>query len=328
MDDVPFRRSQLGADLVALIVGNSDQGGISIQLTNNSVVYGTNALVLVRYQEMVNVEALAHELGHVMGAGHAWITADQLGTGGGVFPYSYGYQFTNNNQIYGDIMSYAATYLGPNGLPGEILPYYSNPQVSWAGIPIGRAANLDHPADNATTLNITGTTAAQFAPTRILPANSVWVTNLGDSTLTISGISITPPAPWVSAGAGQPIVISPGGYAQIPVAVDYAQAPSGFSSPRMQLTSNGSSDPANDSEVLIMVDNHMAATPPQVTAQSGGGSIQLKVITRPQASATVWKSVDLQTWSAVYQTNSLGAFSWTEPIGISGPKAFYKVSVQ
>src|SRR5262249_32591903 len=150
---------------------------------------------------------LAHELGHVMGASHAWITDNSAG----VFPYSHGYQFTNANQIYGDIMSYAFIYTGPNGLPGEILPYYSNPQVTWAGVPIGRAANLDHPADNATTLNITGPTAAAFRPTKVPSSSIVNVTNLGDSTLTLSAITFNPSATWISAPVALPLVLGPGG---------------------------------------------------------------------------------------------------------------------
>ncbi|HXI72531.1 MAG TPA: M12 family metallo-peptidase [Verrucomicrobiae bacterium] len=328
LDDVQFRQSQLGADLVGLIVGNSDQGGISKQLTNISVAYKTNALVLVNYVAMANFMALAHELGHVMGAGHSWVTAEQLGTGGGVFPYSYGFQFTNNNHIYGDIMSYAAAYKGPDGQYGDILPYFSNPQASWAGILIGRAANLDHPADNATTLNITGPTAAQFAPTVVPSSSSVWVTNFGDSSLTISSIAMSPPASWVNIPTSFPIIISPGASAQISINIDFTKAPTSFSSTRMLLTSNGSSDPANDSEVLIMVDNHTPLSPPQVTVQPTAGGIQMNVNSRSQTLTTVWKSVDLQNWSQVFQTNSPDAFNLIESILPSEPKAFYKVSVQ
>lgn len=327
LDEVSSMRGELGADLVALIVGNSDQGGIAKELTGDTVD-PNNASVLATYRRMMDVEALAHELGHVMGAGHAWVTVDDdpNHAGGGIFPFSYGYQFTHNGQVYGDIMSYAELYTGPNGLPGKILPYYSNPQVTWQGVPIGRAADVVAPADNARTLNATGSAVAQFQPTRVSASSSIRVANSGDVSLTITSIAITPTSAWITLPVSLPILIPPGEASQIPVNVDFAKAPPGFSNTRLVVTSDASGNSASDSEVLIMLDKQPASEPPQVAARSVAGSVVLSIVARPQEVVTVWKSSDLRTWSSVFQTNSPGAFTWTGTASGLSPYGFFKVS--
>ena len=68
-----------------------------------------------------NNYTLAHEIGHIIGAGHERGNPDGAR---GPFTYSYGYRFTAAGILQHDIMSYD---------PGLEIPYYANPAVSYHG---------------------------------------------------------------------------------------------------------------------------------------------------------------------------------------------------
>ncbi|MBV8781082.1 MAG: hypothetical protein JO353_06765 [Phycisphaerae bacterium] len=75
---------------------------------------------------------LAHEIGHNLGAGHDQPDND----GPGVTSYAYGYHYIGNNgRLYQDVMDYS------NGI---VLPFFSTPDFSWAGEPIGNAKHADN----------------------------------------------------------------------------------------------------------------------------------------------------------------------------------------
>ena len=48
--------------------------------------------------------------------------------------YAHGYRFNAGGTVYHDIMSYD---------PGETIPYFSNPRLSYLGVPIGTAKSAD-----------------------------------------------------------------------------------------------------------------------------------------------------------------------------------------
>jgi hypothetical protein len=133
MDSVPKLRDALGADLVVLLDSQGTEtntgyiAGVGSQLTSLQNSARANCAYLVIDAGASESDyVLAHELGHTLGAAHA------LGDPGssGLAADAHGYRFTGNDgDTYHDIMAYE---------PGELIPYYSDPDLSYAGQPIGK----------------------------------------------------------------------------------------------------------------------------------------------------------------------------------------------
>jgi len=148
--NVPELRSYYQADLVTFISDNvQDNGGsitmgLSWELTSRdgnptqafSVVVDPSALSkLPAGYESVTYEdlavTLAHELGHNLGATHDPINDPSPNTGRPAFIQGRGYRFVGDDGIlYHTIMAYS---------PGTTIPYYSNPNITYQGVPIGSA---------------------------------------------------------------------------------------------------------------------------------------------------------------------------------------------
>ncbi|HVS69682.1 MAG TPA: M12 family metallo-peptidase [Phycisphaerae bacterium] len=140
LDNAETLRDWMGADLVSLFVsGGSPAGqgqetiGISSQLYvptgrgNDEIAYS----VISQETAAAPDYTLAHELGHNLGATHA--VGDPTDTGAAA--YAHGYRFTGDDgTLYHDVMAYD---------PGQEIPYYSNPRISYQGVPEGDAATAD-----------------------------------------------------------------------------------------------------------------------------------------------------------------------------------------
>ena len=153
MDEAASLRSSYGADLVCLFVADGDAGGLAY--TMSSTTDPENASrgfsVVVAGQSAGPVYTLAHELGHNFGAVHDLENSD----GPGLYADSYGYRFTGaDGVLYHDIMSYD---------PGQTIPYYSNPAVSYEGVSTGQSGL----ADVARTINASAPVVAAYEPTRV-----------------------------------------------------------------------------------------------------------------------------------------------------------------
>lgn len=153
MDNVHALRDLYHADLVALIVDDDEPGepcGIG-DLMN--FVGEDSAWTVNRWS--CSTQILAHEFGHNMGCCHA------VGDGGGceqggLFAYSNGHRFVGNSgQQWRTVMAYR---------PGERIPHFSNPQITFDGQPTGVDLNQPQPAHNALTINQTAVTVANFRP--------------------------------------------------------------------------------------------------------------------------------------------------------------------
>ncbi len=155
------------ADQVAMIVESTEACGIGYLMSTVSTAFETNAFTVVARNCATGYYSYAHELGHNQGARHDWYVDDTTNS-----PYSY-----NKGKVYvpgpwRTIMAYntecadALTYC-------TRLPYWSNPDVLYGGIPMGvpigtntsciagvPSPNCD--ADNRTTLNNTAWTVANF----------------------------------------------------------------------------------------------------------------------------------------------------------------------
>lgn len=156
LDGAAAVRNAYGADLVMLVVENSNGGGNADLMTN--ITSPTNsglAFCAIAANSLgANNYTVAHELGHTLGAGHERNNPFQNVVG--PFSYSYGYRFTAAGRTYHDIMSYD---------PGIGVPYYANPAVSYLGSPTGAAIGSADEADLASTFAQTGPVVANYRAT-------------------------------------------------------------------------------------------------------------------------------------------------------------------
>ncbi len=146
LDAVHGERDALGADLVALLTGESPSYcGVAYLLGTNSPGWGFSVTV---WDCAVGGLTFTHELGHNQGCCHA--PGDGGGcTSGGVFPYSVGNRFFGDSgQQWRTVMAYS---------PGTRAIRLSSPVVLQDGVPTGTAD-----ADNARTLVETAETMANF----------------------------------------------------------------------------------------------------------------------------------------------------------------------
>ncbi len=146
MDAVHCLRDAYGADFCALIVNSFDACGIGYLMGNPSPGFASSAFT-VTARGCLSSYTFAHELGHNQGSHH---DRDNAGSSP-AYPYSYGWR-TPGNQ-YRTVMSYA---------PGTRIPYFSNPDVTFQGFPLGVPQGQANAADNARSIRNTAAIVSQF----------------------------------------------------------------------------------------------------------------------------------------------------------------------
>jgi hypothetical protein len=157
MDEVHTARTNLGADLVSLWIEDVGSAGgvvgLGYQLSSLSTGFAPWAFsVTEQYWAAGPGYAFSHELGHNMGADH-----DRANTsGGGLDPYSFGYQHTTPT-TFRTIMAYSCS-----SVYCPHVNYWSNPNVSYSGSPTGISTSSSNSAYNAQTLNNSKSTVAAF----------------------------------------------------------------------------------------------------------------------------------------------------------------------
>ncbi len=151
MDNVHTLRDTYGADEVALIVNQSAYCGLGYLMQTLSSSFAPYAFVVVSIDCATGYYSLAHEWGHNMGCAHD--RANAVGSPG-VYDYSYGYQAPD--EAFRTIMAYDC----PSGCPR--LNYWSNPDKSYGGQPMGVVYTDPQAADNHKSLNNTLSTVRNF----------------------------------------------------------------------------------------------------------------------------------------------------------------------
>ena len=144
-------RGQYQADLVCMITETTGGPlGLANLMREVGPEFAEHAFSVVQRQFANTYFVMAHELGHNMGCQHDRANS----SGSGAYSFSYGHRFAVSNVNYHDVMS-------PQ--PGLPIPYYSNPSVSFLGVPTGIPLGQTNAASNARTLELTLPIVAQFS---------------------------------------------------------------------------------------------------------------------------------------------------------------------
>lgn len=151
-------RERLGADVaVTLIDTGSAYGttGLSWALAPEGYDgFSEYAFSVCAVRAVAESHTMTHEVGHLMGAGHSDRQAQWLDPGPLLHPYSSGYYFNTNGVPCRTVMAYDDD--GYGNLYYET-PYFSTPEVSLDGVPVGTPVN-----DNARTLRETAAYVSGF----------------------------------------------------------------------------------------------------------------------------------------------------------------------
>lgn len=162
MEEVHTLRDQYGADLVSLIGELSDVGGMAWMLssTSGSPHYGFS---INRVQQMWNSYTFIHEVGHNMGNHHSRNQQGApAGIFGGIFDYSTGWRFTDDDSLsMATVMTYAEG--------STRIPYFSNPDITYNGVPTGSYGGDYAPADNVRSMRYTRHLISNYRPSQIDP---------------------------------------------------------------------------------------------------------------------------------------------------------------
>jgi len=142
MDTIHILRSIYKADLVQLLSldnepGVAGRGYLLLDTTGDS--YNAFSAINVT-QAGDNSLTSIHEIGHNLGLGHgANMTANKTA---GIFPYSEGWDWTGTDGVkYSSVMGYETGY--SDGKSRTRVPYFSNPNVDYAGVATGDAVRAD-----------------------------------------------------------------------------------------------------------------------------------------------------------------------------------------
>ncbi len=150
LDPVHALRNNYSADLVIMLVANTQYCGLAYLMSNPDVGFSSYAFSVVSINCASGYYSFAHEAGHNMGSQHNRENASQQGA----FNYSYG--FYNQGASFRTIMAYNC----PGGCTR--VNHWSNPNITYNGLPTGVSESNPAAAFNSLSLNQTAAFVANF----------------------------------------------------------------------------------------------------------------------------------------------------------------------
>lgn len=151
LDTIHALRTAVGADLVTLVTETTGGSAAGLAYLYQGFASSSNGFSVV--QRAGCESTYVHEIGHNFGCEH---DRDNT-TGASLYPYAYGHRFTPAGYAQlRTVMAYS---------PGDRVPYFSNPDVSYLGAPTGVAIGQPLQAHNAQVLNNTKAALAALRAT-------------------------------------------------------------------------------------------------------------------------------------------------------------------
>lgn len=145
MDNVHTLRNTYAADVVALVVNDSEACGMASAIKATA----TSAFMAAHYTCITGYYSFGHEIGHLQGARHdRFVDASTT-------PYAYGHGFIPASKSWRTVMAY-----GNNCSNCTRIQWWSSPSKTYPGT--GEVMGTTTYEDNARVLNVTAPTVAAF----------------------------------------------------------------------------------------------------------------------------------------------------------------------
>lgn len=143
MTNIHTTRNSVAADVGVLVINNSSSCGLASGIGSSA----TTAFAAAHWSCITGYYSFGHEIGHLQSARHDPATDPSTSP----YRYGHGYRYLGTPD-WRTVMAYDC----PGGCPR--LKYWSNPNITYNGVPMGTAAQ----SDNARVLNLTRGTVAAF----------------------------------------------------------------------------------------------------------------------------------------------------------------------
>jgi len=209
MDDVHNWRDAFCADVVVLLENTDFTGGLG-WLLNSPSGLPQYAFSLTRVQQASWTYTTIHEIGHNMGCHHHKLQNFQSGPG--LYSYSAGWRWNDTSGVkYCDVMTYESGSYFADGINATRVPYFSNPDIQYQGVPTGDAVD----GDNARTIRETKSVVASYRDncSYCIPPTTQTTTfissALSDNSMTIGWTRGNGNAVLVVARAGSAVSVDP-----------------------------------------------------------------------------------------------------------------------